>query len=147
MPCGSRGTKRSRSSWSRNPPKPQTSAIQAPASEAMCRPSSVSPFPVLEVDQRRLAQVRVGKIEVADLGRQHGLAGCRQGEVANGQPLGVRERRRLLGEREPFPEPLQGQHQVGLLGHLLAVQVEVRHVAVQQVRVLLGGRSEVPALP
>src|SRR5256885_2110361 len=41
MGSGSRGANRSVPPWSRKPPKPQTSASQPPASDAMCRPSFV----------------------------------------------------------------------------------------------------------
>ncbi|COX34252.1 Uncharacterised protein [Mycobacterium tuberculosis] len=41
MPSGSCGSMDRMPSSSRRPPKPTTSAVQAPASEAMCRPSRV----------------------------------------------------------------------------------------------------------
>ncbi len=50
-----RGRTTSTSPWSRIPPKPATSAIQAPASEAMCSPSRVC-SQVAQVHQRRLAR-------------------------------------------------------------------------------------------
>ena len=73
------------------PPKPATSAIQAPASEAMCRPSDGVVLEVVEVHQRGLAQVVVGELEVADLGGDDRLGAGRQRRVADRQRLVVGE--------------------------------------------------------
>lgn len=51
---------------------------------------------VMQVDQRRLAQVVVREVKVADLGAQHGLRRCRQRRVAHGPPLVVVDVARLL---------------------------------------------------
>ena len=45
----------------------------APASEAMCRPSRVLCSRSSQVHQRRLGEVVVGEVEVADLGGDHRL--------------------------------------------------------------------------
>ena len=50
----------------------------------------------------------------------------------------------LLGGERVRPQ-LHGQHQVGLLAHLLAVEVEVGHVQQQRVHLLVGV-LEVPHL-
>ena len=44
-------------------------ASRRPASDAMCRPSLGVVLEVGEVHQRRLGEVVVGELEVADLGR------------------------------------------------------------------------------
>ena len=51
---------------------------------------------VAEVHQRGLAEVVVGQLEVADLGRDDGLDARRQRRVADGQRLVVGEVARLL---------------------------------------------------
>ena len=80
---------------------------------------------VVEVHQRRLGHVVEGEVEVADLGGDHRLRARRQRRVAHGQRLVVGEVARLLLGGEGIAAQIQRQHQVGLLDHLLAVEVEV----------------------
>ena len=94
---------------------------------------------VAEVHQRGLAEVVVGELEVADLGRHDGLDARRQRRVADGQRLVVGEVARLLLGGEAVAAQQQREHEVGLLDHLRAVELEVRDV--QQQRVLEARRS------
>ena len=95
---------------------------------------------VVEVHQRRLAEVVVGELEVADLGRDHRLRARRERRVAHGQRLVVGEVARLLLVGEGVAAQVQREHEVGLLDDLLAVEVEVREVQQQRVLVGLGAR-------
>ncbi len=110
---------------------------------------------VLQIHQGRLGGVGVGEVEMARLGGDDGLAAGRQGGVPDGERLVVGEVAgdlvRAVGARPAVPlleevaAGVHGQHQVGLLDDLLAVEVEVGEV--QQQRVLVGARAgEVPAL-
>ena len=98
---------------------------------------------VVEIDERRLGQVVVGQVEVADLGRQHRLGAGRQRRVPHRERLVVGEVARLLlgGERvaAQVHAPAPGRPAY----HLLAVQVEVGEVQQQRV-VLRRGVLEVP---
>ena len=99
---------------------------------------------VVEVHQRRLAEVVVGELEVPGLRRQHRLHAGRERGVAHGQRLVVGEVARLLLGGEGLAADQHRHHQVGLLHHLLAVEVEVG--VVEQQRVVVGaGAGEVPA--
>ena len=112
---------------------PATTAIHAPASEAMCRPSRVLCSRSSQVHQRGLAEVVVGELEVADLGGDDRLRARRQRRVAHGERLVVGEVARLLLGGERVAAQVHRQHEVGLLDHLLAVEVEVREVQQQRV--------------
>ncbi len=73
----------------------------------------------------------------------HRLGRCGERGVAHCDRLVVGERAILLRERERLVREEQGEHEIGLLHDLLAVQIEVGEVVVQQV--LLGVRRlEVP---
>ena len=93
---------------------------------------------VLEIDQGGFGEVVVGQLEVPDLGRDDRLGAGRQRGVAHGQRLVVGEVAGLLLGAEGVSAQVQGEHEVGLLDHLLAIEVEVGEV--QQQRVLLGAR-------
>ena len=82
-----------------------------------------------DVDQRRLGEVVVGQLEVADLGRHHRLRAGRERRVAHGDRLVVGEVARLLVGRERVAAELHRQHEVGLLDDLAAIEVEVGEVA------------------
>jgi hypothetical protein len=100
---------------------------------------------VLEVHPCRLLEVVAGQGEMPDLGGEHGLRAGRQGRVAHGEALVVVEVPLFLLGCEGVPAPVHGHHQVGLLDHLLAVELEVR--VVQQQRILVRRRVlEVPGL-
>ena len=99
---------------------------------------------VLEVHEGGLGEVVVGELEVADLGRHDGLGAGGQGRVPDGERLVVVEVAELLLGGEGVASQLHGEHDVGLLDDLLAVQLEVG--VVQQQRVVVGrGDVEVPA--
>ena len=100
---------------------------------------------VVQVHQRGLAEVVVGELEVADLGRDDRLRAGRERRVADGERLVVGEVARLLLVGERVAADVQREHEVGLLDDLLAVEVEVGEV--QEQRVLVGRRVlEVPEL-
>ncbi len=81
---------------------------------------------------------------MADLRGHDRLRPRRQRRVPHRDLLVVREVAGLLLRGEGDAPEVHGQHEVSLLHHLLAVQVEVREV--QQQRVLIGSRrGEVPA--
>ena len=128
----------------RSPPKPQTSASQVPASAATCRPSDESCSRIADVGERGLHDVLVRQVRQPHLRGDDRLAARRQRRVADGDLLVVGEVAQLLlvGERVAAQE--QREHEVGLLDHLLAVELQVRVVRVQRI-VLLGRAREVPA--
>ena len=100
---------------------------------------------VLEVEQRRLGEVVVGQLDVAHLGGDHRLDGSRQGRVPDRVLLVVLEVAQLLVVGERVAPQVHRQHEVGLLDHLLAVEVEVREGLEQGV--VGGGHGvEVPRL-
>jgi hypothetical protein len=100
---------------------------------------------VMQVHQGGFAEVVQGQVEVTGLGRDDRLGAGRQRRVSHGQPLVVLEVPRLLLAGERIAEQVHGQHQVGLLDDLLAVQVEVGEM--QHQRVLPGrGAGEIPDL-
>ena len=82
---------------------------------------------------------------MTDLGSENSLRDARQGRVAHGQRFVVVEVPAFLFRVELVRTQVHRQHQVGLFGDLLAVEVEVRHVLEQ--RVLVRTRVlEVPDL-
>ena len=99
---------------------------------------------VAQVHQRGLGQVVGGQVEMPDLGGDDGLGAGRQRRVAHGQRLVVVEGARLLGQRERVAGPVQREHEVGLLDHLAAVEVEVGHVQQQRVLVLARPSARSP---
>jgi hypothetical protein len=74
-----------------------------------------------------------------------GLGARRQRRVAHGARLVVREVPRLLLRGERVAPQVEREHEVGLLDHLLAIELEVREVQQQRVLVV-GGALEVPLL-
>ena len=100
---------------------------------------------VVQVYERRLAQVVVGELELAHFGGEHCLYACRQRGVAHGQRLIVREVARLLLWRERVAAQVHGEDEVGLFDDLLAIEVKVREVQEQGVLVRRGV-GEVPYL-
>jgi len=75
----------------------------------------------------------------------HRLGTGRQRRVPHGERLVVREVASLLVVGEGVASQMHGEHEVGLVDHLLAIEVEVREV--EQERVLVGrGGAEVPDL-
>ena len=100
---------------------------------------------VVDVHQRGFAEIVVREPQMPDLGRDDRLAARRQGRVAHRQRFAVLEVPRLVPMIEGVAAQVQRQHQVRLLDHLLAVQLEVGEV--QQQRVLARLRVlEVPEL-
>ena len=99
---------------------------------------------VVQVHERGLARVVVREVEAADLGREHRLRARRQRGVPHGDRLVVGEVRGLLLRGEGVPAQLHGEHEVGLLADLPAVEVEVR--VVEHERVLADRGREVPRL-
>ena len=100
---------------------------------------------IVEIDEAGLAEIVVGELEVPDLRRDDRLGAGRERGVADSQRLVVGKVAGLAFLAECVAAQVQGQDEVGLLDHLLAVQVEVGKV--QEQRVLLGrGVHEVPGL-
>ncbi len=100
---------------------------------------------IVQVHECGLAEVGVGQPQVPGLGGEHRLAARGQGGVPHGQCLVVGEVARLLLVGERVRALHHREHHVGLLHHLLAIQIEVG--IVQHERVVLGRRRfEVPAL-
>src|SRR5882672_4540872 len=100
---------------------------------------------VAQVHQRRLAEVVVRELEVADLGRDDRLRARRKRRVAHGDGFVIGEVPRLLLVGECVPSEMHRQHEVCLLDDLLAIEVEVGEV--KEERVLVGlGPAEIPAL-
>ena len=98
-----------------------------------------------QVDQAGLAEVVVGELEVPDLGCHDRLGAGGQRGVSHGEWLVVGEVPRLLVVAERVAEDLHREHEVGLLDHLLAVEVEVGEV--QEQGILIRPRVlEVPDL-
>src|SRR5207249_5841553 len=85
------------------------------------------------------------ELEMADLGGDDRLRARRERGIADGDRLVVIEVPQLLLKREPVPEPVQGENEVRLPDHLLAVEVEVGEVKEQRVLLRLGV-GEVPDL-
>ena len=142
---GSRGAKVSVPSWSRMPPKPATAHDPGAGERGDVEAVAGVVLEVVEVDQGGFAEVVVGQLEVADLGRDHRLGAGRERGIADRQRLVVGEVAGLLLVAEGVAAQVQREHEVGLLDDLLAVEVEVGEV--QEQRVLLGsGVREVPGL-
>ena len=111
----------------------------------MCSPSACVVLKIVEIHQRRLREVVVGEIQMADLRRKHRLGASRQRGVANGQSFVVLEVASLLLIGERVAAQVHRQDQIGLLDDLLAVELEVREV--QKQRIALGrGGLEIPAV-
>ena len=87
---------------------------------------------VAEVHPGGLAEVVVGELDVADLGRDDGLRARRQRAVADRDRLVVGEVARLLLGGEAVAAHVEREHEVGLLDHLRAVEPEVRDVQQQR---------------
>ncbi len=98
---------------------------------------------VVQVRERGLRPVVVGEVEVPYLGGDHRLRGGRQRGVPHRPRLVVGEVAGLLLGRERVAAHVHGQHQVGLLDDLRPVELEVRVVEQQGVR-LRRGAVEVP---
>ena len=99
---------------------------------------------IVQVHQRGLGEVVVREFQVAGLGGEDGLGARRQRRVAHRQRLVVGEGARLVLGGERVAAPVHREDQVGLLDHLLAVDVEVRRVQQERVPVGLRARLEVP---
>src|SRR5437588_2340657 len=100
---------------------------------------------VVQVYERRLAQVIVGKLDLAHLGSEDGLYGGRQRGIAYGKRLVVCEVARLLLWSERVAAQVHRQDKVGLLDDLLAIEIKVREVQQQGV-LLRSSACEVPHL-
>ena len=99
---------------------------------------------VEQVDRARVLEVAQRGLGVADRGGDHALDAGRERGVAGGQRVVVVERPPRLLLAEVVLHEVGGEHDVGLLDHLVAVELE--RVVVQQQRVLLRRRPrEVPA--
>jgi hypothetical protein len=68
-----------------HPAEPGDGADPRPGERGDVQPVARVVLEVVEVDQRRLAEVVVGQLEVADLGGDDRLRARRQRRVANGQ--------------------------------------------------------------
>src|ERR1700742_209382 len=90
---------------------------------------------VEQVHQGGFGGVVHRQVQVADLGSQDGLGARRQGGVPDGERLVVVEVAAFLLGGERVTAQVHGQHEIGLLHHLLAVEVEVGDVQQQRVRV------------
>jgi hypothetical protein len=99
---------------------------------------------VADVGQRGLHDVLVREVGQPHLRGQDRLAARRQRRVADGDRLVVGEVAQLLLVGEGVAAQEQREHEVGLLDHLLAVELQVGEERVQGVPVL-GGAGEVPA--
>ena len=99
MPSGSRGANVSRPPWSRKPPNPRDERQPAAGQRGDVQAVARVVLEVVQVHQRGLAEVVVGQLEVAGLGRDDGLHAGRQRRVADGQRLVVGEVARLLARR------------------------------------------------
>ena len=98
---------------------------------------------ITQVDVRGFAEVVVGQVQMADLGRDDRLDGGRERRVPYGDALVVLEVARLLLEFEILAARIEREDKVGLLDHLARVEREVREV--QQQRILIRARGiEVP---
>ena len=139
MPAGRRGAKK-------------RDALQAQAAESgdQRRPRArerghVDAIPhvvlqVVEIHERRFAEVIVGELELPHLGSDDRLRGRRKRRIAHGQRLVVRKVARLLLGGERVASQLHREHEVGLLDDLLAIKIEVRKVQQQWVLIGRGAR-------
>ncbi len=99
---------------------------------------------IVKIHERGLGEVVIGTVDVAHLGRDDRLGGRCERRIAHRERLVVVEVAPLLFGRERITAQVQGEHQVGLLDDLLAVQLEIGMV--QEERVVAGGRvGEIPA--
>ena len=140
MPSGSCGSSASTPSSSRRPPKPATSAVQAPGQRRHVQAVFGVVVQVAQVDQRGLVGVVVGELEMADLRAHHRLGARRQRRVPGRAPLVVVDVAGHLLGRERVAAPVHRQHQVGLLDDLRRIQPNVG--LVQQQRILACSRSK-----
>lgn len=100
---------------------------------------------VVEVHEGGLAQVVIGELHVTDLSGNDCLGARRQRGVTNGQCLVVGEVACFVLGAELLTAQVERQHEIGLLDHLLSVEVEVGEVQEQGVLLWRGG-GEVPYL-
>ncbi len=89
---------------------------------------------VVQVTERRLGPVVVGQVQLPHLGGDHSLGGGGQRGVPDRARLVVGEVASLVLSAEGIAPQVHGQHQVGLLDDLLAVDLEVGKVQEQRVR-------------
>ena len=97
---------------------------------------------VAQVEIERPVEVVEREFVVADLGRDDRLHTRRQRRVAGGDRVVVVEVAPLLLRREVLAAQERGQHDVGLLEHLVAVDDERVVVEQQRIRVDVGVPSQ-----
>jgi hypothetical protein len=124
------------------PPRPATTAVHVEAREARWSPSAVLWFRLSRSISAGLAEVVVRELEMAEPAAMT-ACGPDDSEESDGELLVVGEVLRLLLASEDIAAQVHRQHEIGLLHHLLAVQVEVREVQQQGILIRLRG-GEVP---
>ena len=89
---------------------------------------------VVQVDKGRFVGIVVRQLEMTDLGTDDRLHVRRQRRVAHGSRLVVVDVAGLVRVAEAVPERAHRELEVGLLDDLAAIQLEVRHVQQQWIR-------------